>query len=185
MSGVERDPGALAEVLSAPGADAADAPIELGGGEHVTAPPDGVTAEQVVEAAGGGLADRLRARLAQMREESTHDFEVPGWGRDLLVRSHLLEPEQWRAMIGGASSGEFIVACTSTLAVRRPDGGYDEVPGFGPELAGLLGLPADTPPERLVSAVMADRVAYVATLTDEILAWQRGRSSVIEAALGE
>lgn len=186
MSGAQQqDPGALAEVLSAPGADAAETPIELGGGERVSPPPAGVTPEQVAEASGAGLADRMRAHLARLQEETSREFEVPGWGRDLIVRARMLDEDGWRRMAGGASSGEFIAECTAAILVREPDGGYREIPGFGAELAGLLGLPTETPATRLVGAVMGDRVAYVATLVDEVLAWQRGRSSAIEAALGE
>ncbi|WP_217913237.1 hypothetical protein [Miltoncostaea marina] len=147
--------------------------------------PPPVDAEAIADAS-GGLADRMRARLNKITAQTHHDFAVPGWDGDLVVRVHYLDPETWRRLGRGTTDAELIVASTDALLLRGDAGALEAIEGaWGPTLAGVLGMPADTPATRLVAAVMADRGPWITALAFDVLSWQQGRRPKIEEALGE
>jgi len=153
--------------------------------EPVAAPPP-IGPTDAVAAAGGAVAARMRARMAELTTSTSEEFPVPGWGRDLLLRVRYLTREEWEAIANGTGGADLIVMCTDALRLRMDDGTYEDVPGaFGPALAEMLSLPPETPPTRLVAAVMDDRVGFIGTLAQGVLAWQRGQTALVEEALGE
>lgn len=146
-------------------------------------PPPPVTPEEVAAAGGGALAERMRARLKRVRDEDTHDFHLPGWGGDVQVRIRYLDEEEWGKLQRRASEAELVVAATQAVLVR--DG--DEVLElrWSPDVAQLLGFPEQTPPTRLLAALLGDRPPWMTGLARDVLSWQMGRTPQIEELLGE
>lgn len=145
-----------------------------------------VTAEAVSDAIGASVAERMRARLESIKAESTRDFRIPGWRGDLVLRVRMIDRPDWaRAQREGITDESLIVLATRALLIRDGDR-MEEIPGaWGPQLAGMLGFPADTPPTRLVAAIMADRGPWISGLASDVLRWLMGRRPEIEEDLGE
>lgn len=180
---------ALLQVLSGEGAEAGSTPMEVpgAGGEHAVPSGPAVAPEHAAHAADGSTAAQMRAHLARMQAQSERDFPVPGWGGRLVLRARLLGNREWRPFSagGGMTDADFIDRSTTSLRFLRDDGSWEDIPGFGHELAACMGMPPETPSARLVAAVLGDMELRVHRLARRILDWQLGEADAIEAALGE
>lgn len=144
--------------------------------------------ERTADAADPSPAGVLRAKLEAMRgQRRTRVFPIPDWDGLLAVRARGLDRSEWAALQGANPTDEdMVVAATAAVLWRESVADeWSEVPGFGPQLAGLFGMPADSPPTLLVAAACRDDGAIISSLAQDILAWLTGRRSLAEARLGE
>lgn len=129
----------------------------------------------------------LRARMEAMRgHRRTRIFPIPDWDGLLAVRVRALTRQEWAGLQRRSPTDEeLIVAATDAVLWRETiDDGWSEVPGFGPQFAQLLGMPADTPATLLLAAVARDEGAIISSIAQDILAWLTGRRSLAETQLG-
>lgn len=157
--------------------------------EHVgstTAPPPIVEAPPAAVDRGvdTGLAGRLQARLAEIKQATTREFGVPGWDGGVRLVCRMLDAADLQAG-GGAMQNDAAIAAATVRVVIDDQTGSVECPGFGPDLAGLLGMPGDTPPDVLVSVIFSHRSLWVDAFAADLMAWTFGRRPLVEGLLGE
>jgi hypothetical protein len=154
--------------------------------------------DQKVEAMGGSIAERMRARFEAM--QATAEFSVPGWefpdGRPGLIIVARTFGDR-KAYTQGLSNEAFIARSTHRLYFVGDDGERELIEnGWGPKLAEIIGHPTITKATDLVSMVISKpdpsnpgtripNVAGIATLAMEIIAWARTGVSQAEEAMGE
>jgi hypothetical protein len=163
------------------------------GGQAVQAP----TPEQMVEASGGSVADRMRARFANIA--ATEEFPIPGWetadgepGLILVARTF----GDRRAYNQGVSNEVFIAKSTHKLLFVNDDGSREEIEGgWGPGLAKMIGVDvakaADlvalviSKPDPSNPSVRIPNVAGIGGLALRIVAWASTSTREAEEDLGE
>lgn len=162
------------------------------GGEAVTP----LSADQLVAAAGGSVADRLRARFQQI--QSTEEFPVPGWeledGRPGLIVVARTFGDR-KAFNQGVTNEVYIARSTHKLLFVNDDGTREEIEGgWGPKLAEMMGVPV-TKAADLVALVISKpdpdnpdtripNVAGIGALAMQIVAWAGRGSREAEEDLG-
>lgn len=200
VSGADRDAVPISghgPTVEGPVREAAEAPpqelTEDLGGNALRAP----SPEDIAEAEGGSLADRMRARFEA--RQSTKEFGVPGWelpdGRPgLIVEARAFGDR--KAWGGQVSNEAFIARSTHRLYFVNDDGSREEVAGgWGPTLAGMMGVHVVKATD-LVALVISKpdpsnpgqnipNVAGIGALATEIVAWASQGVAQAEDALGE
>lgn len=155
---------------AAPGAPAAEP--EADGHPATAAPPQELehdlggptlanpTAEELVGAVGGSVADKMRARFQAIA--ATEEFAVPGWELPNGEPGLIIEAKTFgdrKAYNQGISNEVFIARSTNRLFFVDDEGRREEIPGgWGPALADMIGI---AKPERA-----ADLVALVISKPD-------------------
>lgn len=164
-------------------ADAASAEPEIAfpAGDTVEA-PQGPGVDQAADAAGSGLAARLQAHLEVLKRDTVRGFPAPGWGGRIVLEMRAGTPQE---LSRGRVHGEFVAAFCTRVVIHDEEVGTVEHPGFGPSLAGDLGMPSTTPPATLVRTLFADNSIWLAAFVDDVVTWMAGKASDHEAALGE
>jgi hypothetical protein len=156
-----------------------------------------VTADQMVGAHGGSIADQMRARFEGMA--STEEFAVPGWELPngepgLIVEARAFgDRKAWQDQV---SNEVFIVKSTHRLYFVDDQGNKTEIEGkWGKGLAAMLGVNVDRAAD-LVGMVISKpdpdnpgqripNVTGIFTLATQIVAWsQKGRKDA-EETLGD
>lgn len=178
MSGERSEPGVDLRVLVEDEA-AAGQPIEV----PPSVPPPAPESEAVIEAAAGSLAERMQARLERVRSQDTHEFALPGWNGDIRLLIGYLDRDEWDRLRTGGAESDLVVASTRAVLIRDEDQVLELQ--WGPEVAALLGMAPDTPPTRLLAALLGDREPWLAGLASDVLSWQMGRAPQLEELLGE
>lgn len=153
--------------------------------------------DDLVAAAGGGLADRLRARYNSIA--STEEFPVPGWeladGQPGLIVVARTFGDR-KAFQQGLEHEVFIARSTHKLLYVNDDGSREEIPGgWGPTLAQMIGADAAKAADliRLVvskpdpddDSKRIPNVAGIAALAQEIIMWAGRGQRQAEEDLGE
>lgn len=163
------------------------------GGSALSAP----SPEDIVGAAGGAIADRMRARFQSIA--ATEEFPVPGWelpdGRPGLIIEARAYGDR-KAFGDGVSNELFIAKSTHRLFFVNDDGSREVIEGgFGPKLAEIIGVKVakaadlvalviskpdpDNPDQRIPN------VAGIGTLATEMVAWAGRGARTAEETLGE
>lgn len=190
---INQDPNAAPPITtaSAPGDEEATRP-DLGGPVMPEIRP-----EDMVGAAGGGLADRLRARYNSIA--ATEEFPVPGWelpdgSPGLIVVARTFGDR--KAFQDGIEHEVFIARSTYKLLYVNDDGSREEIPGgWGPQLAEMIGARAEKAAD-LIRLVISKpdpddelkripNVAGIAALAQLILEWAGRGQRQAEEDLGE
>lgn len=169
-----------------------DLETDIGGGPAL--PP---TDPAEIAAAGGGLADRLRARYQQM--SGTEEFAIPGWelpdGSPGLIMVAKAFGDR-AAYNKGVSNEAFIAKSTHKLLFVADDGTREEIPGgWGPGLANIIGTNV-TRAADLVALVISKpdpdnptrripNVTGIGALASQLLAWAGRTNAQAEEELGE
>jgi hypothetical protein len=155
------------------------------------------TADERVAAAGGSVADRLRARYQGMA--ATEEFSVPGYeladGRPGLVLVARTFGDR-KAFNEGVSNEVFIAKSTHALYLVDEDGSREPIEGgWGPGLAAMIGVSVTkasdlvalviSRPDPSNSARRIPNVAGIGKLAQEIVAWAQTNRRDTEETLGE
>lgn len=155
------------------------------------------SADERVEASGGSVADRLRARWEGIA--ATEEFGVPGWqlpdGRDGLIIVARTFGDR-KAINAGVSNEVFIAKSTHELYLVDDDGSREKIDGgWGPGLARMIGVDvakaADlvalviSKPDPNDPRVRIPNVTGIAALAGDIVAWARKSHRDAEESLGE
>jgi hypothetical protein len=179
------------------GAQVAPPPQEL---EHDLGGPTlpNPTPEELVQAAGGSVADRLRARFESMA--ATEEFAVPGWELPSGEPGLLIEARTFgdrKAFNAGVSNEAFIARSTHKLWLVNDDGTREEITGgWGPQLAAMIGHPGIQKAADLVAMVISKpdpnnpgvripNVPGIGALATELVLWSRKGQKDVEETLGE
>lgn len=156
------------------------------------------TAEDQAEAAGGGLAARMRARYQAMA--STEEFPVPGWETSRGEPGLILVARTFgdrRNFNEGVSNEVFIAKSTHKLLYVDDDGSRHEIQGgWGPQLAEMIGVSNVQKAADLVALVISKpnpldptqripNVAGIGALATELIDWSRRGHREAEEDLGE
>lgn len=165
---------------------------DLGGPAIPAASP-----ERLAAAAGGGLADQMRAAFEAM--DATEEFAVPGWtfpdGRPNLILVARTFGDR-RAFNEGLSNEVFIAKSTHKLLWVDDGGERHEIEGgWGPGLAQMLGLQVAKAAD-LVAMVISKpnpsqpgarlpNVAGIGRLANQIVDWAETGQRKAEEDLGE
>ncbi len=167
--------------------DAAGSGRPMAGLGGVPASIDAVDRDLAAGLAGGGLAQRMQARLAKIQADNRRDFPVPGYNGALVATFHTLSDEQWQRVAGHAddvTNAELIALATERIVVE--DGGERmEFVSWAGDFAELMGLPADTDPTIVVSAVLGGNVVRVGAFTQSVLGWMTDGVIAGQDELGE
>ncbi len=156
---------------------------DVGGAGRVV---DAAGSAHVEAAAGrGGVAQRMQARLAALEAQARREFPVPGFPDDALrftVRPVGLEDV---AQVGrDVTDARFLAMVTEKVTIV--DGGERlDFPSWAGGFAEVMGLPAGTDPEVVVSAVCGGFMLRVAELARRVVEWQTASAGDVEQALGE
>jgi hypothetical protein len=153
--------------------------------------------EQIVEAAGGSMADKMRARYNAI--SATEEFPVPGWelpsgepGLIIVARAF----GDRSSFTKGVSNEVFIAKSTHKLLFVNDDGSREEIEGgWGPKLAGMIGVKV-TKAADLVALVISKpdpantnqripNVAGIGALATQLVNWAGKGSRDAEDDLGE
>lgn len=185
----QREPESLPPAVEAP-------PQELEpdlGGQAFQAP----SPEAMVQAEGGSVADRMRARFEGMA--ATREFSVPGWelpdGRPGLIIVARAMGDR-KAFNSGISNEAFIARSTHQLLFVNDDGSREAIEGgWGPKLAEMIGVRTVKAAD-LVALVISKpdpnnpqaripNVAGIGALATELVAWGHNGTRQSEEELGE
>jgi hypothetical protein len=155
------------------------------------------TPDQLVEAAGGSVAQRMRARFEAI--SATEEFAVPGWELDDGRPGLILEARAFgdrKAFNQGISNEAFIAKSTNRLLFVNDDGSRDVIKGgWGPALAEIIGVKVGKAAD-LVALVISKpdpnnpdvripNVAGIGALATEIVAWAHSGKRQAEEDMGE
>lgn len=163
------------------------------GGEAFTAPKP----EEVVQATGGSVADRMRARFESIA--ATEEFPVPGWeladgSPGLIVVARAFGDR--KAFNQGVSNEAFIAKSTHKLLFVNDDGIREEIEGgWGPGLAQMMNVKVEKAAD-LVAIVISKpdpdnpetripNVAGIGALATQIVMWAGRGTREAEEVLGE
>lgn len=152
--------------------------------------------EEVVQATGGSIAERMRARFQAIA--ATEEFPVPGWelpsgepGLILVARAF----GDKQAFTKGVSNQAFIAKSTHKLLFVNDDGTREELAGgWGPALADIVGVKVSKAAD-LVDIVISKpdpddpsrripNVAGIGSLAQEIVNWAGRGTREAEEDLG-
>jgi hypothetical protein len=153
--------------------------------------------EEQVEAMGGGLAARMRARYNAIA--ATEEFAVPGWetadgSPGLIIVARAFGDR--RTFNEGTSNEVFIAKSTHRLIYVDDDGSRHEIEGgWGPQLAEMIGVNVSKAAD-LVARVISKpnpsdptqripNVAGIGALATEMIEWARRGTREAEEDLGE
>lgn len=164
--------------------DAATAGRPLAGLDGpVSAGPD---VESMAAAAGGGLAQRMQARLQAIHASNTRAFPVPGWDGDLSVTLRVLDSDAWaRVTADGAdiSNADFVALATERVTVSD-DGEEMTFPGWGGGFADLVGMPGEDP-AFVVATVFGSNVVRLGGFVNDVVGWMTDGAVTVEDTLGK
>lgn len=205
-----RDPDAAEiEILSANADEEVTGAAGTVGGPAIPAP---VSAEEVSDATDGSLAARMRAIGQQLQQAKTEDFPIPDTplvlrARPLRDAKAIARGMRNEAFIIKSTVGLFLrdeddddqdlddvviddaggwddgTADQPPVEDRDPDAGLTAIPGWGPDLARLLGMRADKATD-LVRRVF-DNPLRLQAFTVELVEWMAHGRRSDEQALGE
>ena len=155
------------------------------------------TTDELVEAEGGSVAARMRARFEAIA--STAEFAVPGWELEDGSPGLIIEGRAFgdrKAFNSGISNEAFIARSTHRLLFVDDDGNRSVVAGgWGPGLADMIGVRSQKAAD-LVALVISKpdpkdpsrripNVAGIGALSTELVSWAHSGKRQAEDDLGE
>lgn len=170
----------------------AERPPDIGG--PALAQP---TPEQIVQASGGSMADKLKARYNAI--SATEEFPVPGWELPngepgLIIVAKAFGDRQ--SFNKGVSNEVFIAKSTHKLLYVNDDGTREEIEGgWGPQLASMIGVKVSkaadlvalviSKPDPNNTSVRIPNVAGIGALATQLVGWAGKGTRDAETDLGE